>query len=169
MYQFITLLTKFQKGLLVALVTSVFNISAAFAQNCSATLKVEKDRNAKSAYSDDAAVFNMVLTNTSANSVTYIMDTKNLTESCATENKKTATPNVPLNVEVRAGNSTGAVGNSITLRGGETRSFKIYVSVPPRTPFNTWSCIEVSAKGAECNEATASTVLRVFVPEPSEG
>lgn len=169
MYQLFTSLLLVKRGLFLVLLITVLNFNFAFAQNCSAKLSVDKERNAKSAYKNDPAVFNMVLTNTSSKSTTYIISTKNLKESCATENKKTSAPNVSLNVEMKNNDSTGSVNNSLTLAAGETRTFKIQVSIPQNTPFDNWSCIEVSAKANECSQQVANTILRVFVPEPSDG
>jgi hypothetical protein len=169
MYQLFTSMTLVKKGLIFGFFIAVLNINFSYAQNCSAKLTVEKDRSAKSTYKNDPAIFNMVLTNTSSASTTYIIATQNLKESCATEDKKTSAPNVSLNVEIKNNESSGAANNSLTLKAGETRTFKIYVSIPLNTPYNTWSCIEVSAKANECSQNVATTNLRVFVPEPSEG
>jgi hypothetical protein len=111
----------------------------------------------------------MVLTNTSARKTTYIITSENLRESCANDAYKTSIPNVSLNVAVKNHDASSVANNSLTLAAGETRKFKIYVSVPASTPFNAWSCIEVSARGSECNQPSTSTVLRVYVPEPSDG
>lgn len=159
----------FRNSILLGFFIAVLNVGSVFAQNCSATLSVEKDRNAKSAYTDDGATFNMVLTNTSSRKTTYVVSTVSLKESCSNDAYKTSAPNVTLNVKIKNNESSGVANNSITLAAGETRKFKIFVTVPANTPFNTWSCIEVSAKGSECNQPSSSTVLRVYVPEPSEG
>ncbi len=158
-----------RKGLILAIFVAVLNINFAFGQNCSATLSVEKDRNAKSAYHDNGATFSMVLTNTSSRKATYNISTENLSESCANDTYKTAAPNVSLNVEIKGNVSSNAANSTLTLAAGETRKFTIYVTVPARTPSKSWSCIKVSAKASECNQPSSSTVLRVYVPEPSEG
>ena len=158
-----------RKGLILAIFVAAININFAYGQNCSATLSVEKDRNAKSAYQDNGATFNMVLTNTSSRKDTYNILTENLSESCASDTYKTSAPNVPLNVEIKGHVSSNAASSSITLAAGETRKFTIYVTVPARTASKSWSCIKVSAKGVDCNQSLSSTILRVYVPEPSEG
>ncbi|MEM0519288.1 MULTISPECIES: FixG Ig-like domain-containing protein [Aequorivita] len=165
MYQLSTII----KGLMLVIFVAVLNINFVSAQNCNATLSVEKDRNAQSAYTEDGATFNMVLTNTSSKKVTYIISSTNLEESCANDAYKTSAPNVALNVAVKSSANASVANNALTLAAGETRKFKIYVSVPARTPSNVWSCIKISAKGSECAEPSSSTTLRVYVPEPSEG
>lgn len=167
MSQSFTSLLTFRKGIFIGVLIFLATVNFGFAQNCNANLSVEKDRNVKSVYKDGTA-FNMVLTNTSSKSATYVISTKNLKESCSNENKKTSAPNVTLNVEVRGSDSQKAANNSLTLKGGETRTFKIFVSIPSKTPYNTWSCIEVQVTSDVC-PSPASTVISVFVPEPSEG
>lgn len=159
-----------KKYLFLGFLIAILSFNTASAQSCSADLSVAKDRHVKSAYSDDPASFTMVLKNTSSKTISYTIATRDLKESCATKNKQTKAPNVSLDVEIELGGSSRPVaGNAITLRSGETRNFTIYASVPPKTPYNTWSCIEVSASADECSQVVASTILSVFVPEPSDG
>lgn len=139
-----------------------------FSQNCTPILKVEKDRNAKSVY-QNGATFSMVITNTSSQRNTYDISTMNLLESCVPKGKKNSGLNVSLNVEIQDNNSSKITSNSITLNGGETRTFRIFVTIPPKTPYNSWSCIEVRAMAKGCSGKIASTILSVFVPKPSEG
>ncbi|MAP80322.1 MAG: hypothetical protein CL526_04445 [Aequorivita sp.] len=157
------------KSLMLTVFLCLVSFTSANSQNCSATLSVEKDRNARSAYEDEGAIFNMVLTNTSSRQTTYTISTKSLEASCANDNYRTSAPNVSLNVSVRNRNNASVANNSLTLSAGETREFQIYVSVPAQTPLNTWSCIEVLAQGTDCARPATSTTLRVFVPEPSDG
>lgn len=158
-----------KRGFLLGLFVVLMNSGFAWSQNCNATLTVEKNRNVKSAYQDDPATFRMVLTNTTAGSVTYIINTKNLEQSCANDIHRTSAPNVALNVAVRSTTSAGPVVDAITLSPGETRKFNIEVGVPQNTPKDRWSCIEVSAQGKNCSQPAASTTLRVYVPENSDG
>jgi hypothetical protein len=169
MCQLSTSLLTLKKGLLLGLFITVLNVNFAFAQNCSANLTVEKDRNVKSASIGDGASFNMVLTNTSSEAATYFITTKSLKESCATQNKMTSAPNVILNVSLKGSNKLALSNNALTLKSGETKNFKVYATLPPKTPYNTWSCIEVIATSKECDQPAASTIVRVFVPEPSDG
>lgn len=164
-----TSLLTLRKGFLLGLFITVLNINFSFAQNCSANLSVEKDRSVKSAYKDDGATFNMLLTNTSSKADTYVISTKSLKESCATENKKTAAPNVTLNVSLMDRDQSAMSSNTFTLKSGETRRFKVYATIPAKTPYDTWSCIEVLATSKECDQAVARTTVRVFIPKPSDG
>ena len=60
-------------------------------------------------------------------------------------------------------------GNTqITLSAGQSYNFKIQESVPTGTPYYRWSCIEVQAKSDECNSISANTLLKVYVPDPTE-
>lgn len=165
MYQVLSI----KKGFLLGLFVVFLNAPFALSQNCGAILTVEKDRNVKSAYEDDAASFNMLLKNTSARTVTYLISTKNLKESCANDIHKTSAANVSLNVMVKNNQNAGPAVSSLTLAPGETRKFNISVAVPANTAKNRWSCIEVFAKGEGCSQPADSTVLRVYVPENSNG
>lgn len=162
-------LLTIRKGLLLGFFVAVLTVNFAFSQNCSATLSVEKDRNVKSAYEDDAASFNLVLTNTSSKSMTYVITTKNLQNACSNDIHKNTGANVPLTVDIKGDNLAGPTANALTLAAGETRKFRISVSVPPSTPKNRWSCIEVMAQGRDCNQPADTTTLRVYVPKPSDG
>ncbi len=159
-----------KKGLLMGALFVLLNVTFSFSQNCNATLSVEKNRNVKSVYKN-GATYTMVLTNNSSQTAVYNLSSTILKESCATENRKTSVPNVALNVAFRSSSKTSynLNGNSITLKGGETKTFQVFLTIPERTPYNSWSCIEIDAKATGCNGPAASTVLRVFVPEPSEG
>ena len=134
--------------------------TSVFAQNCNAELVVEKNRNTRSA-NEDGAAFSLVLTNNSSITTSYIITTINLKESCANKNRKTSLSNVNLNIVIQ--------GNTqISLGAGQSYNFKIHVNVPTGTPYYRWSCIEVQAKSDECNSISANTLLKVYVPDPTE-
>ncbi|MEL6811375.1 MAG: hypothetical protein AAFP76_08585 [Bacteroidota bacterium] len=146
---------KFLSVLVFLLITSF-----SFSQNCSAELTVEKDRNARSA-DQDGTEFWMTLSNTSSSTHSYSISTINLKESCASKNRMSDSPNVNLNVSVVVDKATS---NSISLRSGETKKFKVAVSVPKGTASNSWSCIEVQAQAEQCSAVVATALLKVYVP-----
>lgn len=156
--------------LLTAFMATTFNIkenNVESYQNCKAELSVEKNRSFKSA-DEEGTQFTLYLKNTSSKSATYILSTENLSEPCDNlKGRASSGTNVNLNVSIQ-GNNTLKGNNDITLRSGETHKFIVNITVPEGTRYNTWSCIEVSAKNKNCANSE-STTLSVFVPDPSEG
>ena len=74
-----------------------------------------------------------------------------------------------IGTSVFAKNCNVIQGNTqITLSAGQSYNFKIQESVPTGTPYYRWSCIEVQAKSDECNSISANTLLKVYVPDPTE-
>ncbi len=137
------------------------------AQNCKASLSVEKDRNFKSA-DQDGASFVLILENKSNSSATYTINTRNLETACYGKNKPSAS-NVSLQAALSAYDSILIADNEISLEGGEEVKFEINVTIPEGTPINSWSCIEVEAIPQSCASPPIKTTLSVFVPNPSEG
>lgn len=143
-------------------------VFSGYSQNCKAELSVEKNRNTKSA-DESGADFWVVLKNTSSSTVTYDLSTYNLEESCATKNKMTTASNVKLDVKILSENSKALVEKGISLKAGQSYRFKVFVTVPIGTKYNTWSCVEVRAIPGSCKQNIISTMLKVFVPDPSKG
>ncbi len=134
--------------------------TSVFAHNCNAELVVEKNRNTRSA-TEDGAAFSLVFTRNSSITTSYTITTINLEESCANKNRASSLSNVNLNIVIQ--------GNTqITLSAGQSYNFKIQVSVPTGTPYYRWSCIEVQAKSDACNSISAKTLLKIYVPDPTE-
>jgi hypothetical protein len=157
--------------LLTTIVASIFNSSETtveYYQNCTAELSVHKDRSFKSA-AEDGASFKLTLTNTSSKAATYILSTTNLSEPCDNKGGRASTgSNVNLNVSIQSNTLRAIPSNEITLKGGESYSFIVKVTVPNGTKTNSWSCINVEAQSKGCLTKAIKT-LSVFVPEPSEG
>lgn len=137
-----------------------------FSQNCKATLKVEYDRNAGSA-TENGADFWMLLKNTSSTSLTFNLSTINLKEPCNTKGIPTGGANVNLNVEIQTESGGKFSKDQVSVSSGKTLKFKVRVTVPNGTRFNSWSCVEVQAKSNNCD--VLSSMLKVYVPDPSEG
>jgi len=158
-----------RKKLIILLVIafSFFGVSSGIAQNCSADLVVEKNRNVRSA-DEDGTTFMLILTNTSSQNTSYTISTVNLKESCDTNNRRTSLSNVDLDIDIQDNMSRSLFGNSITINAGQSYKFMVHVEVPKGTSFNRWSCIEVQAKSEFCSTISAETTLRVFVPDPTE-
>ena len=144
--------------------------------DCSAQLIVEKDRSFKSA-DQDGAQFVLVLTNTSRNTKTFNLSTRNLSEPCSNKaqyNRRSSPKNSELDVSFQNStynrNSANTPSqNEIQLNSGESYKFIVSVEVPKGTPFNTWSCIEIEAKSKDCISLSETKTLSVYVADPSEG
>ena len=147
------------------------------ASDCSAQLIVEKNRSSKSA-DEDGAQFILVLTNTSSDTRTFNLSSKNLSEPCNNKaqqyNRGTGSKNSVLDVSFQSmglsRNSMANTSNSnIKLNSGESYKFVVNVTVPKGTPYNTWSCIEVEVTSTDCESLSETKTLSVFVVDPSEG
>ena len=136
---------------------------------CSAKLKVEKDRPAKSA-DENGASFILYLENTSNNEASFVINAKNVSMAC-NPGIKNPDNNVDLDVSiVQNGTSHQATNqNEVTLQSRQVLQFRVDVSVPGGTEFNNWSCIEITASPVTCDADPIRTVLSVYVPNPSEG
>lgn len=158
--------------LAVMLYVSEENIS-----ECSATLVVEKNRSSKSA-DEEGAQFILILTNTSRDTKSFNLSTKNLSEPCNNKtlqyNRGTHSKNSVLDVSFQSFSaSRNRLSNelqpNIKLDSGESYKFIVNVTVPKGTPYNTWSCIEVGAISTDCESTLDTETLSVFVVDPSEG
>ena len=160
----------------LAMTLSKSDNNVAIYNDCSAQLIVEKDRSSKSA-DEDGAQFILVLTNTSKNTKTYNLSSKNLTGSCGNKtqyNRSSSSANNPLDVsflnnDLNRNLSNTSSNSSIVLQSGESYKFIVNAMVPKDTPYNTWSCIEIEAKSTDCETITETQVLSVYVVDPSEG
>lgn len=143
---------------------------------CSSQLIVEKNRSSKSA-DEDGAQFILVLTNTSKNSKTYNLSSKNLSGSCGNKtqyNRSANSGNHPLEVsfqnnDLNASREKTSSNKGIVLKSGESYKFIVNVTAPKDTPYNTWSCIEIEAKSTDCESVSETEVLSVYVVDPTKG
>ncbi len=158
----------FSKNVICCLLFAFLFVSGMYAQSCDAQLMVEKNRNSKSA-DEDGAVYNMVLTNTSSAVENYSISVKQLEGSCSNVAYKTSAANVDLDVAISGNAARTSGANEISVKPGQSYNFTIKVTVPKGTPSKRWSCIQVEAKSPSCKGKAASTVLKVFVPDVTEG
>lgn len=135
-------------------------------QNCNSTLKVEKNRNFKSA-NLDGATFSMELTNESTTIQRYSISTKFLEESCANSTLRTSSSNAELATSLLEANSKNNLGKEIVVKPGQTYRFKVFVEAPSAKDYHKWSCIKVLATSQNCRQE-ASTILSVYLSDPSE-
>ncbi|KJD32817.1 hypothetical protein PK35_07490 [Tamlana nanhaiensis] len=147
-------------------------------QNCEATLKVVKDRNAKSVFGDRPTKFDLTLTNTSASRTTFKIYTEKSKESCGKnsylKSSSKKLQNEDLNVSF-VNPTTGKTSqdkssglNEFTLNAGESKTFEIFVQAKEDTPYYSWGCIDVKAESASCNSIIATTKLSIYIPDPTE-
>ncbi|MDC7996091.1 Fn3-like domain-containing protein [Altibacter sp. HG106] len=142
--------------------------SSVYAQNCSSTLTVEKNRDTRSA-DEDGAHFWVVLTNTSSSTATYTLSTEFATEYCGNDTRRSSRPNVTLDVAFKESAQRAMSENTVTLKANATHRFLVQATAPQGTPYNVWSCIQVKATPQGCRNSSATALLKVFVPDPSEG
>lgn len=154
--------------LLVALATLLFNFGAQ-AQNCSATLSAENQKNIGTA-NENGASFTLNLTNKSSASTSYTFTATFLDTSCATPNKSNLGRNVELDVKFfdRSNNQSRAAIQGKALSAGQSGSFVVDLQVPDGTAVNRWSCVEINAIDMNCGTVAAKQLLRVFVADNSD-
>lgn len=134
--------------------------------NCDAELIVEKSRNTKSA-DEDGALFPLILTNNSSKKVAFTLSYIQLKEKCDNETLKSKRENSILDVSFISSNNKNKLSNDIILNAGQSFKLNALVTAPKNTPYYTWGCIEIQANSNDCNKST-STILKVYVPNPSE-
>ncbi|MEP3836822.1 MAG: Fn3-like domain-containing protein [Algibacter sp.] len=142
--------------------------------NCSATLKVQKDRSFKSA-TENGAQFILTLTNTSGKPASYKLTASKSLNPCtnnkSTNMSKSAVRNSDLYISLNQNTaySSTSENSAISLENGESKEFKVSVTVPEGTEYKTWGCIEVKANALNCNSVSAEIILSVYIPDPTEG
>ena len=146
------------------LILGLFIFSASsFAQNCGVTLEVDKGRNSRSV-DEDGTQFVLVLTNTSSTSKSFDISTSLLKDGCS-NGQKSLQSNAVLNLSVIDMQSRLQSSPKITVGAKQTYKFMIDVKAPQGTPHGQWGCYEVKAVSQGCN---TSTILKIYVPDPSE-
>tara|TARA_R110002050_G_scaffold243212_3_gene379718 strand:+ start:9554 stop:10051 length:498 start_codon:yes stop_codon:yes gene_type:complete len=164
----------------------MFNLSFAQSSASDIELYVEKNRNYESTFKGNAN-FKLVLKNTSAKTTTYHLSTTKYLKPCSNEinktsvlnkksDKKNSKNNIDLNSFLLNSNKTvlskhskeKGGKNKVVLNGGQSYKFNVSVIAPEGTPYNRWGCIEVKATEDTSELNTASTILSVFVPDPTE-
>jgi hypothetical protein len=157
---------------LTAILTSVTytpeNLIVDNSNNCSSELRVEKDRNFKSA-DEDGTSYKLILKNLSSASQTYALSTNYLSKPCSNTRSDSGQNANQYNVELNVSMAFNRGNDQITLQPGQSEQFTINISVPEGTPYNSWSCINVEAKSDKCDSGSSSTILSVYIPNPSEG
>lgn len=144
----------------------LFTSGTVLSQSCKAELKVEKDRNFKSAF-QNGAFFDMVLTNTSSQKDSYVISKRYLNTSCHNKALKSSEANVRLGASFLKNNKELSSSNVITLSPGETYKFQVVVDAPEAKDYNRWSCIEIIASSQNCRNVETTTTLSVYLPNPS--
>lgn len=139
-----------------------------FSQNCNANLSVEKNRNVRSA-DESGTSFSLELKNTSSSRLTYTISTVYLKKSCDPKKNNSKESNVELALSIVDNNFELFSNNEVTLDVGQTFYFKVKVNVPEDTPYYKWSCVEVQVKSDKCNSISDTQLLKIYVPNPSEG
>ena len=170
---FILIITIFIGGY-PSLVNETINDS----QNCSAELTVDKNRSFKSA-TENGAEFKLLLKNTSQNTTSYTLSANKLLKDCSNKTHKKLNKSIVKNSNLEVsfkGNKHDVLSKNssnkneiITLEAGESKEFKFNAYVPAGTTYKTWSCIEIKANATNCKSISASIILSIYIPDPSEG
>ena len=145
------------------------------AQACNAELVVEKGRDSRSISQGDPTVYTLLLTNTSSATNEYSIITKFNSDACGGSNKNIAKSDIKLSSKVLSADSfkKPAVArrdmNKIKLSPGQTYKFYVEVSTAEKSQDNIWSCTEILAIGANCDENNAAkTTLKTYLRSASD-
>ncbi|MDC7998429.1 hypothetical protein [Gilvibacter sediminis] len=152
--------------LLVTLAVLLFS-QATFAQDCSADLIAQNQKNVGTA-DEDGTAFTLELSNPTSRTKSYRFTATFSSTPCSTPNKANLGENVVLDVSFADTSFSSQVITGMEVSPRQMKTFKVDVQVPAGTPFNRWSCIEINAIDMECGTVAATQLLRVFVPDPSE-
>jgi hypothetical protein len=137
-----------------------------YAQSCDSSLKVEKQRSSKSAFSN-GALFSLILSNNSSSSMAFELDVESSDVKCDSKRMSQKANNVFVDTELLTQNGKTSLGNYVTIQAGEVFNFKVRATPKPGTTFNTWSCVTVKAISSDC-VTDLETTLKVFIPNPTE-
>ena len=149
----------------LAIVILVFNTSIAFGQSgsCSASLKVEKDRNTRSTPLD-GTYYKMEITNTGSVSGMFLINPNNmLTERPISGGNPSA-----LNLEATILDSNLKPIDRISLSPSQTVNFLVHITVPSGITFSRSYDTTIVAKSLSCSNYSTNTVLHTFVINPNE-
>ncbi|MEZ4778800.1 MAG: hypothetical protein R2786_05385 [Flavobacteriaceae bacterium] len=160
---------KISSALIMLLFFALFiTPSKLFSQNCNVDLKVEKNRNFKSA-DENGVVFDLVLTNNSAQKDQFSISQNFLKLSCSSEIHKSTSANVILTTEILDGNSKSiSEEDFIVLNAGQSYKFKVKLGAAEKNDYQKWSCLEIKATSQNCKTVASSTTLSIFLPDPLE-
>jgi len=139
-----------------------------FGQSCNSELNVSKDRDARSANENNPTQFQLELSNNSSKSQTYFIETTRFENSFQVRgvNKNKLAISSKLNVAIWKNNNV--VDKWITVPANSSAKIQVQISVPQGTTVNRWAAIEVTAKNNDCSNGNVSTLLKLFVTDPSE-
>lgn len=143
----------------------VFTTSIAFAQSgsCSASLKVEKDRNTRSTPLD-GTYYTMVITNTSSTSNVFSIAPNNTSADRPVNGGNTSI----LNLQATILDTDLNPIDRISLNPGQTVNFLVHIAVPSGITYSKTYDTTITAKSLTCSNYTTNTVLHTFVMNPNE-
>ena len=159
--------TRSMRHLGLALMVCMISSVSAYGQVCDAKLEVEKQRSSKSVNAN-GALFSLILTNTSNEAMTFDIVAESSDVKCDPIRMANTGKNVLVDTAVLSSDGKSSLGNVVTLRPGEELSFKVRAMSKDNTSYNVCSCVTVKAISVQCKSAALETVLKVFLPNPSE-
>lgn len=147
---------------------TLFGFSTSYAQTCNSELMVSKNRDARSASENDPTQFQLELTNNSSKAQSYSIETSRYEGSFKVKgiSPSTLTSSAQLDVSILQDRATAS--SRITVPARSTVAFQVQVSVPKGTPINKWGGVKVNAISDACEEGKISTLLKLFVADPTE-
>lgn len=138
------------------------------AQSCNSVMKVSKNRDARSATEKSPTQFQIELTNNASKAQSYSIETSRYAGSFKVKgvSPSSLTSNAQLSVAIFQ--DSRLANSRITVPARSTVVFQAQVAVPSGTPVNKWGGIQVNAISDACEEGKVSTLLKLFVADPTE-
>ena len=154
--------------LLFTTLITLFGYSTSYGQSCNSELVVSKNRDARSASENDPTGFQLELTNNSSKAQSYSIETSRYEGSFKVKGVSPSTLTSSAKLDVSILQDRSVANSRITVPARSTVVFQARVSVPLGTPINKWGGIQVNAISDDCEEGKISTLLKLFVADPTE-
>ncbi|WP_028890518.1 COG1470 family protein [Tenacibaculum ovolyticum] len=137
------------------------------AKNCSAKLKVIKNRNVKSISPNSTLKYYLILTNNTDIKSTYKIGVRELKESCSSNDVLKENVSLNFSLELKEDPLVSILNKEITLNPNQSYRFKVEVKALENAPVERWNCSQVEVISLTCNKLVTSTMLKTFVRNPN--
>jgi len=147
---------------------TLFGFSNTYGQTCNSELVVSKNRDARSASENDSTQYQLELTNNSSKAQSYSIETSRFDGTFKVKGISPATLTSSTKLDVTVLQNRSVANSRVSVPARSTVVFQVQVSVPSGTPFNKWGGVKVNAISDACEEGKISTLLKLFVADPTE-
>jgi len=146
----------------------LFSTTTSFRQSCNSKLSVEKNHYSKT-IGEDGATFTMILKNKESNTTSFKLSSFRPGNSCGISSNQNTDSDMEFVIAILDMDGSPLANNEVILEPGEKGKFKVEIFSLPGAPIGERTCVEIRANSDECNNNTIKTLLKVLVPDPSQG